>query len=63
MYRKSPDFSRPEEKGGVIGEIRMAQRVLKQKVSSKDELKKKSLDELKAILAELESRLSEITFH
>jgi hypothetical protein len=62
-YRARKPFECLEEKGGVIGEIRMAQRVLKQKVSSKDELKKKSLDELKEILGELESRLSKISFH
>jgi hypothetical protein len=41
----------------------MAQRVLKQTAFSEEALKGKPLDELKQILAELESRLSAITFH
>jgi hypothetical protein len=50
-------------KGKLIGEIQMSQRILRQAVASEQELKKKPLDELKEILAELESRLSAITFH
>ncbi len=45
------------KEGVLIGEILMAQRVLKQPIYSHAELETKSLKELKKILAETEARL------
>ncbi|QTA84066.1 hypothetical protein [Desulfonema magnum] len=45
------------KEGILIGEILTLQRILKQPVYSKAELEKKTLKELKTILAETESRL------
>ncbi len=45
------------EKGELIGEIRMAQRVLKRPLSPRDTLAQKSLDELHQLLRELEAEL------
>ena len=52
---KGEEIGRKE--GVVIGEILMAQRVLKQPIYSHAELEKKTLRELKRILAETEARL------
>jgi predicted transposase YdaD len=45
------------EKGKLIGEIQMAQRMLKQSLVSDKELSKKSVKELRAILQQLESQI------
>ncbi len=46
------------KKGRLIGEILVAQRILKQPVYSEQELKIKSIDELKRLLAETEIKMS-----
>ncbi|QTA92260.1 Uncharacterized protein dnm_083360 [Desulfonema magnum] len=46
-----------EARGKVIGEIVMAQRLLKRNLYSQEELETKTLDELKAALSEIETRL------
>ncbi|OQX08731.1 MAG: hypothetical protein BWK80_47815 [Desulfobacteraceae bacterium IS3] len=46
-------------KGELIGEIRMAQRILKRTVSSRQELAEKPVEELKEIFHLLESELDE----
>ena len=45
------------EKGELIGEIRLAQRLLKHPLSSKEELAWKSVDELRIIFQRLEPEL------
>jgi len=44
--------------GRLIGEILMAQRILKRPVWSEEELAGKDIEELKQIVAEIESRLT-----
>ncbi len=46
------------QKGVLIGEILMAQRILKQNIHSQKELENKNLDELSNILAEFEGKLN-----
>ncbi|MCP4349945.1 MAG: hypothetical protein GY795_31065, partial [Desulfobacterales bacterium] len=48
--------------GELIGEILLAQRILKQSVYSREQLESKSIDELKSIFAEIETKLN-ITCH
>jgi len=43
--------------GKLIGPIRLAQQLLKQPLSTKEELAKRTEEELKAILAQLEAQL------
>jgi len=50
-------FGRGLDKGELIGNIKFAQRLLKQPLSSKKELAKKTEEELKSILAQLEAEL------
>ncbi|MCP4646967.1 MAG: hypothetical protein GY852_04420 [bacterium] len=45
------------EEGELIGEIRMAQRILKRTVSSKDELAQKNTEELKQMFQQIEAEL------
>lgn len=47
-------------KGELIGEIRLAQKILKRPVSSRDALAKKSLKALKAVFQELETDLAKL---
>lgn len=47
-------------KGELIGEIRLAQKILHQPISSKQSLAKKSLKDLKAIFRELEAELTQV---
>jgi len=46
------------EKGRLIGEILVAQRIIKQAVYSEQELKIKSIDELKRLLSETEMKIA-----
>ena len=46
------------EKGRLIGEILMAQRIIKRAVYSEQELKIKSIDELKRLLSETEMKIA-----
>ncbi|MCI0695446.1 Rpn family recombination-promoting nuclease/putative transposase [candidate division KSB1 bacterium] len=50
-------FGRGLDKGELIGNIKFAQRLLKQPLSSKEELAKKTEEELKSILQQLEAEL------
>ncbi len=50
-------FEEGVEEGELIGEIRMAQRILKRTVSSKDELAQKNTEELKQMFQQIEAEL------
>lgn len=60
MLESMKEVGREEgrEEGVLIGEILMAQRILKQDVYSKEELKDRGIDELINILAEFEGKLN-----
>ncbi|MGH7600933.1 MAG: hypothetical protein ACREOI_31635 [bacterium] len=50
-------FDQGLDKGKLIGKIQFAQQLLKQPFSSEEELAKKTEEELKAILGQLEASL------
>ena len=52
------DIEEGMKKGRLIGEILMAQRVIRQAVYSEQELKIKSIDELKRLLSETEMKIA-----
>lgn len=50
-------YGRGLDKGELLGKIRFAQQLLNQPISSKKELAKKTEEELKSILRQLEAEL------
>ena len=56
--RKLSDVLRVKDKGELVGEIRFAQKMLKQSPSPKEELFKKTAKELKTLLDQLEKQFT-----
>jgi predicted transposase/invertase (TIGR01784 family) len=55
------ELAAAEKKGELIGEIRMAQKILKQPVTSRDELTQKSVEELQKLFENLEAYLNKLS--